>query len=92
MPPLNFTEKNPNLYREGDYYMTRAASIPITQTRYMSFQFSPCRWPFPFDQVDTISPANSGWRGREADTKFWSDEVYSRRGSQRRELFLEIWP
>jgi alkylhydroperoxidase/carboxymuconolactone decarboxylase family protein YurZ len=48
----------------------------------------PCRWPVPFDQVETISPRPILMIvGEKADTKFWSDEVYAK-AQQPKELFV----
>jgi fermentation-respiration switch protein FrsA (DUF1100 family) len=87
--PAEFTDKTPILYREGyDYYMTARGKHPNSPNRYM-FSSLPLQMAFfPFDQVDTISPRPILMVvGGKADTKFWSDEVYSK-AREPKELFI----
>jgi len=87
--PAEFTDKTPILYREGyDYYMTARGQHPNSPNRYM-FSSLPLQMAFfPFDQVDTISPRPILMVvGGKADTKFWSDEVYSK-AREPKELFI----
>jgi 4-carboxymuconolactone decarboxylase len=55
--PAEFTEKTPDLYRQGyQYYITPRAKHPNSPNRYM-FSSLPLQMAFfPFDQVETISP------------------------------------
>ncbi len=84
-----FTDSTPVLYREGyEYYMTPRGKHPNSPNRYM-FSSLPLQMAFfPFDQVETISPRPILMVvGGKADTKFWSDEVYSK-AQEPKELFV----
>lgn len=78
--PAEFTDKTPDLYRQGyEYYVTPRAKHPNSPNRYM-FSSLPLQMAFfPFDQVETISPRPILMIvGEKADTKFWSDEVLAK--------------
>jgi len=84
-----FTDKTPDLYRQGyEYYVTPRAKHPNSPNRYM-FSSLPLQIAFfPFDQVETISPRPILMIvGENADTKFWSDEVYAK-ALEPKELFV----
>jgi uncharacterized protein len=86
--PAEFTDKTPDLYRQGyEYYVTPRAKHPNSPNRYM-FSSLPLQMAFfPFDQVETISPRPILMIvGGKADTKFWSDEVYAK-AQKPKELF-----
>jgi uncharacterized protein len=87
--PAEFTESTPDLYRQGyEYYVTPRAKHANSPNRYM-FSSLPLQMAFfPFDQVETISPRPILMIvGEEADTKFWSDEVYAK-AREPKELFV----
>jgi uncharacterized protein len=87
--PAEFTDKTPDLYRQGyEYYVTPRAKHPNSPNRYM-FSSLPLQMAFfPFDQVETISPRPILMIvGEKADTKFWSDEVYGK-AQEPKELFV----
>ena len=78
--PAGFTERTPQLYREGyDYYRTERAQHPNSPNRYM-FSSLPLQMAFfPFTQLDTISPRPLlVIAGSKADTLFWSRGVYEK--------------
>jgi fermentation-respiration switch protein FrsA (DUF1100 family) len=87
--PAEFTDKTPDLYRQGyEYYVTARAKHPNSPNRYM-FSSLPLQMAFfPFDQVETISPRPILMIvGENADTKFWSDEVYAK-AQEPKQLFV----
>ncbi len=87
--PAEFTDRTPDLYRQGyEYYVTPRAKHPNSPNRYM-FSSLPLQMAFfPFDQVETISPRPILMIvGEKADTKFWSDEVYAK-AQEPKELFV----
>lgn len=87
--PAEFTDKTPDLYRQGyEYYVTPRAKHPNSPNRYM-FSSLPLQMAFfPFDQVETISPRPILMIvGEKADTRFWSDEVYAK-AQEPKELFV----
>ncbi|QEI06170.1 alpha/beta hydrolase [Pigmentiphaga aceris] len=84
-----FTDKTPDLYRQGhEYYVTARAKHPNSPNRY-AFSSLPLQMAFfPFDQVETISPRPILMiAGELADTKFWSDEVLAK-AQEPKELFV----
>jgi hypothetical protein len=76
----SFTEKTPQLYREGyDYYRTARAQHPNSPNRYVFSSLPQQMAFFPFAQLDTISPRPLlVIAGSKADTLFWSREVYEK--------------
>ncbi len=87
--PAGFTEKTPQLYREGyDYYRTPRAQHPNSPNRYV-FSSLPLQMAFfPFDQVDTISPRPLLLiAGSKADTLFWSQDAM-KKAKEPKELHL----
>jgi fermentation-respiration switch protein FrsA (DUF1100 family) len=75
--PAEFTDKTPQLYREGyDYYRTRRGQHPNSPSKYMYSSLPQQMAFFPFDQLDTISPRPLlVIAGSKADTLFWSQDV-----------------
>jgi hypothetical protein len=85
----SFTERTPQLYREGyDYYRTPRAQHPNSPNRYV-FSSLPLQMAFfPFEQLDTISPRPLlVIAGSKADTVFWSQQVYQK-AKEPKELFV----
>jgi hypothetical protein len=85
----SFTERTPQLYREGyDYYRTPRAQHPNSPNRYV-FSSLPLQMAFfPFEQLDTISPRPLlVIAGSKADTLFWSQQVYQK-AKEPKELFV----
>jgi fermentation-respiration switch protein FrsA (DUF1100 family) len=76
----SFTEKTPQLYREGhDYYRTPRAQHPNSPNRYVFSSLPQQMAFFPFAQLDTISPRPLlVIAGSKADTLFWSRQVYEK--------------
>jgi fermentation-respiration switch protein FrsA (DUF1100 family) len=76
----SFTETTPQLYRDGyDYYRTPRAQHPNSPNRYVFSSLPQQMAFFPFQQLDTISPRPLlVIAGSEADTLFWSREVYEK--------------
>ena len=87
--PAGFTEKTPQLYREGyDYYRTSRAQHPNSPNRYMLSSLPLQMAFFPFDQLDTISPRPLLLiAGSKADTLFWSQDVM-KKAKEPKELHL----
>ena len=75
--PADFTDKTPQLYREGyDYYRTPRGQHPNSPGKYMYSSLPQQIAFFPFDQLDTISPRPLlVIAGSKADTLFWSQDV-----------------
>lgn len=75
--PADFTDKTPQLYREGyDYYRTPRGQHPGSPGKYMYSSLPHQIAFFPFDQLDTISPRPLlVIAGSRADTLFWSRDV-----------------
>jgi fermentation-respiration switch protein FrsA (DUF1100 family) len=75
--PANFTEKTPQLYREGyEYYRTPRGQHPNSPSKYMYSSLPQQIAFFPFEQLDTISPRPVlVIAGSKADTLFWSEDV-----------------
>jgi len=87
--PASFTERTPQLYREGyDYYRTPRAQHPNSPNRY-AFSSLPQQMAFfPFEQLDTISPRPLlVIAGSKADTLFWSQQVVDKARNPK-ELFV----
>jgi fermentation-respiration switch protein FrsA (DUF1100 family) len=85
----SFTERTPQLYREGyDYYRTARAQHPNSPNRYV-FSSLPLHMAFfPFEQLDTIAPRPLlVIAGSRADTLFWSQQVYQK-AKDPKELFV----
>jgi hypothetical protein len=76
----SFTERTPQLYREGhDYYRTPRAQHPNSPNRYMFSSLPQQMAFFPFEQLETIAPRPLlVIAGSKADTLFWSQQVYQR--------------
>ncbi len=75
--PAGFTERTPQLYREGyEYYRTPRAQHPNSPNRYV-FSSLPLQMAFfPFNQLETIAPRPLlVIAGSKADTLFWSQDV-----------------
>ena len=87
--PAGFTEKTPQLYREGyDYYRTSRAQHPNSPNRYMLSSLPLQMAFFPFDQLDTISPRPLLLiAGSKADTLFWSQDVM-KKSKEPKELYV----
>jgi fermentation-respiration switch protein FrsA (DUF1100 family) len=87
--PASFTERTPQLYREGyDYYRTARAQHPNSPNRYAISSLPLQMAFFPFDQIETISPRPLLLiAGSKADTLFWSKEVMEK-ARQPKELFI----
>jgi fermentation-respiration switch protein FrsA (DUF1100 family) len=87
--PAEFTDKTPDLYRQGyEYYVMARAKHPNSPNRYMLSSLPLQMAFFPYDQVETISPRPILMIvGEHADTKFWSDEVLAK-AQQPKELFI----
>jgi fermentation-respiration switch protein FrsA (DUF1100 family) len=87
--PAEFTDKTPDLYRQGyEYYLTPRAQHPNAPNRYMLSSLPLQMNFFPFAQVETISPRPVLMIvGEKADTKFWSDEVLTK-AQEPKELFV----
>lgn len=87
--PANFTEKTPQLYREGyDYYRTPRGQHPNSPSKYMYSSLPQQIAFFPFEQLDTISPRPLlVIAGSKADTLFWSEDVY-KRAKDPKELYI----
>ncbi len=87
--PADFTDKTPQLYREGyDYYRTPRAQHPNSPSKYM-FSSLPLQMAFfPFEQLDTISPRPLlVIAGSKADTLFWSQDVI-KKAKEPKELYI----
>jgi fermentation-respiration switch protein FrsA (DUF1100 family) len=76
----SFTEKTPQLYKEGyDYYRTPRAQHPNSPNRYVFSSLPQQMAFFPFEQLDTISPRPLlVIAGSKADTLFWSRQVFEK--------------
>jgi hypothetical protein len=76
----SFTERTPQLYREGhDYYRTPRAQHPNSPNRYMFSSLPQQMAFFPFEQLETIAPRPLlVIAGSKADTLFWSQQVYQK--------------
>jgi fermentation-respiration switch protein FrsA (DUF1100 family) len=87
--PANFTDKTPQLYREGyDYYRTPRAQHPNSPGKYMYSSLPQQIAFFPFEQLDTISPRPLlVIAGSKADTLFWSEDVI-RKAKDPKELYI----
>lgn len=87
--PAEFTDKTPDLYRQGyEYYVTARAKHPNSPNRYMLSSLPLQMAFFPYDQVETIAPRPILMIvGEHADTKFWSDEVLAK-AKEPKELFI----
>jgi fermentation-respiration switch protein FrsA (DUF1100 family) len=87
--PASFTERTPQLYREGyDYYRTPRAQHPNSPNRYVFSSLPQQMAFFPFEQLDTISPRPLlVIAGSKADTRFWSQEVVQK-ARDPKELFV----
>ncbi|MBL0159369.1 MAG: alpha/beta hydrolase [Bryobacterales bacterium] len=87
--PDGFTEKTPQLYREGyDYYRTPRAQHPNSPNRYVFSSLPQQMAFFPFEQIETISPRPLlVIAGSKADTLFWSEEVI-KKAKEPKELHL----
>ena len=74
----NFTDRTPQLYREGyEYYRTPRAQHPNSPNRYVFSSLPQQMAFFPFEQLETISPRPLlVIAGSKADTLFWSQQVY----------------
>jgi uncharacterized protein len=85
----NFTERTPQLYREGyDYYRTSRAQHPNSPNRYVLSSVPQQMAFFPFEQLETISPRPLlVIAGSKADTLFWSQQVYQK-AKEPKELFV----
>ncbi|HEY3441582.1 MAG TPA: alpha/beta hydrolase [Paludibaculum sp.] len=85
----SFTEKTPQLYREGyDYYRTARAQHPNSPNRYVLSSLPLQMAFFPFEQIDTISPRPLlVIAGSKADTLFWSEAVI-RKAKEPKELHI----
>jgi len=85
----SFTEKTPQLYREGhDYYRTPRAQHPNSPNRYVFSSLPQQMAFFPFEQLDTISPRPLlVIAGSKADTLFWSHQVIQK-ARDPKELFV----
>ena len=85
----SFTEKTPQLYREGyDYYRTPRAQHPNSPNRYVFSSLPQQMAFFPFEQLDTISPRPLlVIAGSKADTLFWSQQVIQK-AKDPKELFI----
>jgi fermentation-respiration switch protein FrsA (DUF1100 family) len=85
----SFTERTPQLYREGyDYYRTPRAQHPNSPNRYVFSSLPQQMAFFPFEQLDTISPRPLlVIAGSKADTLFWSQEVVQK-ARDPKELFV----
>lgn len=85
----SFTERTPQLYREGyDYYRTPRAQHPNSPNRYVFSSLPQQMAFFPFEQLDTISPRPLLLvAGSKADTLFWSQQVIQR-AKNPKELFV----
>jgi len=85
----SFTERTPQLYREGyDYYRTPRAQHPNSPNRYVFSSLPQQMGFFPFEQLDTISPRPVlVIAGSRADTLFWSEQVYQK-AKEPKELFV----
>jgi hypothetical protein len=85
----SFTERTPQLYREGyDYYRTPRAQHPNSPNRYVFSSLPQQMAFFPFEQLDTISPRPLlVIAGSKADTLFWSQQVIEK-ARDPKELFV----
>jgi fermentation-respiration switch protein FrsA (DUF1100 family) len=85
----SFTERTPQLYREGyDYYRTPRAQHANSPNRYVFSSLPQQMAFFPFEQLETISPRPLLLiAGSRADTLFWSQQVI-RKARDPKELFL----
>jgi len=85
----SFTEKTPQLYREGyEYYRTPRAQHPNSPNRYVFSSLPQQMAFFPFEQLDTISPRPLlVIAGSKADTLFWSQQVIDK-AKDPKELFV----
>jgi uncharacterized protein len=85
----SFTERTPQLYREGyEYYRTPRAQHPNSPNRYVFSSLPQQIAFFPFEQLDTISPRPVlVIAGSKADTLFWSQEV-CQKAKEPKELFV----
>jgi hypothetical protein len=85
----SFTERTPQLYREGyEYYRTPRAQHPNSPNRYVFSSLPQQMAFFPFEQLDTISPRPLlVIAGSRADTLFWSQQVYQK-AKEPKELFV----
>jgi fermentation-respiration switch protein FrsA (DUF1100 family) len=85
----SFTERTPQLYREGyDYYRMPRAQHPNSPNRYVFSSLPQQMAFFPFEQLDTISPRPLlVIAGSKADTLFWSQEVVQK-ARDPKELFV----
>jgi fermentation-respiration switch protein FrsA (DUF1100 family) len=85
----SFTEKTPQLYREGhDYYRTPRGQHPNSPNRYVFSSLPQQMAFFPFEQLDTISPRPLLLiAGSKADTMFWSQQVIQK-AKDPKELFV----
>jgi fermentation-respiration switch protein FrsA (DUF1100 family) len=87
--PADFTEKTPQLYREGyDYYRTSRGQHPNSPSKYMHSSLPQQIAFFPFEQLDTISPRPLlVIAGSKADTLFWSEDVM-KKAKEPKELYI----
>jgi fermentation-respiration switch protein FrsA (DUF1100 family) len=85
----SFTERTPQLYREGhDYYRTPRAQHPNSPNRYVFSSLPQQMAFFPFEQLETISPRPLlVIAGSKADTLFWSQQVLQK-ARDPKELFI----
>jgi len=85
----SFTERTPQLYREGhEYYRTPRAQHPNSPNRYVFSSLPQQMAFFPFEQLDTISPRPLlAIAGSKADTLFWSQQVIQK-AKDPKELFV----
>jgi uncharacterized protein len=87
--PADFTDKTPQLYREGyDYYRTPRAQHPNSPGKYTYSSLPQQIAFFPFEQLDTISPRPLlVIAGSKADTLFWSQDVI-KKAKDPKELYI----
>jgi fermentation-respiration switch protein FrsA (DUF1100 family) len=85
----SFTERTPQLYREGyDYYRTPRAQHPNSPNRYVFSSLPQQMAFFPFEQLESISPRPLlVIAGSRADTLFWSQQVIQK-ARDPKELFV----
>jgi fermentation-respiration switch protein FrsA (DUF1100 family) len=87
--PANFTERTPQLYREGyEYYRTARGRHPNSPNRYV-FSSLPLQMAFfPFNQLEMICPRPLLLiAGSKADMLFWSKDVMEK-AREPKELFI----
>ncbi len=87
--PASFTDKTPQLYREGyDYYRTPRGQHPNSPSKYVYSSLPQQIAFFPFEQLDAISPRPLlVIAGSKADTLFWSEDV-CKKAKEPKELYI----